>query len=35
MKLWNWIFEFRVNRVKDNKRIEFLANYLINEMKAQ
>jgi hypothetical protein len=35
LKLWLWIFEFKLKRVKDDKKIEFLTKELLKELEAQ
>jgi len=34
-KLWLWVFEFKLKRVADDKKIEFLAKELLKEVEAQ
>jgi len=34
-KLWLWFFEFRLRRVRDAGKIEFLAKELLKEVEAQ
>lgn len=34
-KLFLWIFEFKLKRVPDDKRIIFLANQLLDELESQ
>ena len=34
-KFWLWQFNFRMNRVRDDKKIEFLAKELLKEVEAQ
>jgi len=33
--LWLWAFEFRLNRVKDDKKIEFITRKLLKELEGQ
>ncbi|MDF2857842.1 MAG: hypothetical protein K0Q87_3693 [Neobacillus sp.] len=35
MKIWLWIFEFKLKRVADDKKIEFLAKELLKEVESQ
>lgn len=35
MKLWLWIFEFRIKRVPKNEKIEFLTRELLSELESQ
>ena len=34
-KLWKWIFEFKLKRVRDEEKVIFLANQLLKEMAKQ
>ena len=34
-KLWKWIFEFKLKRVRDEEKVIFLANQLLKEMVKQ
>jgi hypothetical protein len=34
-KIWLWIFEFKIKRVQDDKKIEFLTKQLLNELENQ
>ena len=35
MKIWLWIFEFKLKRVADDKKIEFLVRNLLEELESQ
>lgn len=35
MKIWLWVFEFRIKRVRDDKKIEFLTKQLLSELELQ
>ncbi|MBP2660322.1 MAG: hypothetical protein H6Q69_3354 [Firmicutes bacterium] len=34
-KIWLWVFEFKLKRVADDKKVEFLAKQLLEELELQ